>query len=155
MRMKALRITNWLREQVGLPPVIPHPHRGPHFHGHQPGFEGPHHMGMHDGHHQLSPPPAFEIRPLKVEGHLHHRPTAVALPSQFYDFRTSSFMDRLANAIMSLGPWEGRAVAFVIGRSKISLLRAVQFLCHLRLWHWIAHQNVLGVNHPCVPLPFF
>jgi len=32
-------------------------------------------------------------------------------------------MDRLANAIMSLGPWEGRAVAFVIGCGIGSLIR--------------------------------
>lgn len=120
--MKALKITNWLRVQAGLPPVIPHHHGGPHFHGHNPGADGSHRMEMLDVHHQLPPPP-FGLHPEAINGHFHSHP--MMMPPQTHNFQDVSFMDRLANAIMSLGPWEGRAVAFVIGRSKISLLRAV------------------------------
>lgn len=54
-------------------------------------------------------------------GHMHHHnhggamKIAVAQPAAFYD--------RLMGAIMSLGPWEGRAVAFVIGAGIGVLIR--------------------------------
>ncbi|KAI5123081.1 hypothetical protein M0805_000515 [Coniferiporia weirii] len=120
LRMKAIAASNWLREKVGLPPIA-----SPHRHGH-------HGHGMDRQpkllHGETMVPPLSHA-PEQVEGEgtaipdgapRHHRLHHVH--GQWH-WRPSTFAGRLQKALMTLGPWEGRVVAFVIGCGIGSLLR--------------------------------
>lgn len=113
MRMKAITFSNWLREKVGLEPIVPPP-----------------------AHMQPHPPHILPLAPLPTDVHgdaakviltsFHHSgENAVADGHpRFHHFhyhhlhRPSTFSDRLHRALMSLGPWEGRIVAFVFGKQS-------------------------------------
>jgi len=51
--------------------------------------------------------------PNAPHGHIHHRPHH--RPQHHIHHQRLSFFDRLHFSLMNLGPWEGRAVAFVLG----------------------------------------
>ncbi|KAL0069969.1 hypothetical protein AAF712_002866 [Marasmius tenuissimus] len=115
-RQKSLEMSNSLREALGLPPikvdeVIP---KGPMapvawFVSPNEGLgKQPHHGNGHVD------------RP-RFHAHHHHGP-------HFRAHRDGSFMMRLHYALMSLGRWEGRAVAFVLGCGIGVLLRMVWVL---------------------------
>lgn len=95
-RRKMFRLTNWLRKTVGLPP-IEHPHRGPHGH-----------HGPHRGHHA---PPPHHLHMEVPSGDVFH-----AIAGPHHRVQHSTFGGRLQRALLSLGPWEGRFVAFVLGK---------------------------------------
>lgn len=130
MRSKAIHLANWLRQKVGMEPIMPHHH----FHQHHPffkderirmghrpeGIHGMHHEMHHaDGviritHHLESPdhlPPPHHMM-MHHQSHPHHP-----------HFRPHSFVGRLMKSLMVLGPWEGRLVAFVFGCGIGALLR--------------------------------
>ncbi|KAG2001901.1 hypothetical protein CC2G_004885 [Coprinopsis cinerea AmutBmut pab1-1] len=72
-----------------------------------------------------------KLRPVKGygyghPGHLHHKDH----PHRhgFHHRHGQDFYTRIQNAIMSLGPWEGRAVAFVLGCGLGVLLRMIWVL---------------------------
>ena len=131
MRTKAVNFANWLRQKVGMEPIVPfhhHPHH-PFFKddrmmmGHRPeGMPGMHHgEGVIRIHHHIDspdhlppPPPPHMIHPHRHHHHPH--------PHHAH-FRPHSFTGRLEKALLTLGPWEGRLVAFVIGCGIGSLLR--------------------------------
>ncbi|KAK1235557.1 hypothetical protein PQX77_001210 [Marasmius sp. AFHP31] len=118
-RQKSLEMSNSLREALGLPPIkvdefVP---KGPvapvvpvaWFVSPNEGLgKQPHHGNGHVD------------RP-RFHAHHHHGP-------HFHAHRDGSFMMRLHYALMSLGRWEGRAVAFVLGCGIGVLLRMVWVL---------------------------
>ena len=82
----------------------------------------PHHHGRHGhhGHHGL-------------HGH-HHK----------------SFLKRIHRAIKALGPWEGRAVSFVLGKKSEILSFPGLIYCMSRLWYRRSSENVLGYVSSCL-----
>ena len=65
----------------------------------------------------------IEILPVSppYPNHRHHHPH-----HQLYRGESNSFATRLHASLMNLGPWEGRAVAFVLGKSlSLSVVRSV------------------------------
>ena len=65
----------------------------------------------------------IEILPVSppYPNHCHHHPH-----HQLYRGESNSFATRLHASLMNLGPWEGRAVAFVLGKSLcLSVVRSV------------------------------
>ena len=88
-----------------------------------------------------------EVKPVSVsDGSVHTLP--VIHPSgrpNYHQAHTQTFVQRLSRALMMLGPWEGRAVSFVLGKTlhiSLFLISANNFW--YRLWHWCTHQDVLG-----------
>jgi hypothetical protein len=53
------------------------------------------------------PIPMENVSAQPVHRHSHHR---------HHRLQKASFIERLSHALMLLGPWEGRAVAFVLGK---------------------------------------
>jgi hypothetical protein len=100
MRTKSLQWGNKLRVILGLPPID---------NFHMPSFAV---QTLTDGHGTVIYRKEIPINHLPTHRHnmrpLHHR---------------SSFMVRLSRALASLGPWEGRAVSFVLGCGLGVLLR--------------------------------
>lgn len=92
LRFKAIRLSNWLRGSVGLPRIeaLPHIH--------------------HHGPQQSDPSVAAIDRPQPV--------SAVLPPVSVQQRRPTTFAGRLHKALITLGPWEGRAIAFVLGKSS-------------------------------------
>ncbi|KAF5346764.1 hypothetical protein D9756_010438 [Leucocoprinus leucothites] len=128
---KAIQISNAFRHALGLPPIeTAHAHPGDNVHGGMiqilpfigtpPAFvearpftaPPPHAKGF-----QLKIP---ELRPQNRLEHKHHRPCHRI--HQFHQWG-NTFMMRVHSALMALGPWEGRAVAFVLGCGIGVLLR--------------------------------
>lgn len=97
LKHKAVQVTNWIRVTVGLPPFDPSMFRnGTVAHQITTINMVPIQLGQTTSHrgHQHSPNHGFKYR---VKHH------------------SQAFIDRLTIALMMLGPWEGRAVAFVLG----------------------------------------
>jgi len=109
---KSLRLSNWFREAVGLPPVNPHARIEPAAVIRIPTFAP-----------TPRPPGSVHILPIVpdpkyMHGHIHghvHGPHG--------RHGRKSFSHRLQFALLSLGPWEGRIVAFVLGCGIGVLLR--------------------------------
>jgi len=109
LRSKAIAMSNSLREALGLPPIHPEFHVGP--------------AMPHRG--------DFKILPF-IPGQTSAR---VAVPDDFVrmsmhmrmtrpeDQQPPPFVVRLHGAMNHLGPWEGRAVAFVLGCGLGVLIR--------------------------------
>lgn len=94
LKAKALSMSNRLRQALGLPPIVSSPHRP------QP---------QDGGVVNILPfpfPPSDDFVRLHVE-----------MPEE------NPFMYRLHRAVNLLGPWEGRAVAFVLGCGLGVLIR--------------------------------
>jgi len=111
MRDKAIAISNAFRKILGLPLIEAHA---------RPPMDGE--KEVHNGLVRIMPMP-FIGTPVDEQGemqkgpyrHHHHQ----------HKHHKGSFMRRIHHALMSLGPWEGRAVAFVIGCGIGVLLRMV------------------------------
>jgi len=149
MKQKTIEIANKFRETFGLPLIESghHGHHGKHEHG---PFEGkivpvmgaptwitvgsslPNGQGW-DGKTRggepirILPHPAPAFRPHGMEewtegpeDHHHNHPHR--------HHRSDSFIFRMQTALLSLGPWEGRAVAFVLGCGIGVLLRMLYVL---------------------------
>jgi len=79
-------------------------------------FMPPMGAGPFDGNIEILPASA----PYPNHRHHHHH------PHQLYRGESNSFATRLHASLMNLGPWEGRAVAFVLGKSLcLSVVRSV------------------------------
>ncbi|TFK82524.1 hypothetical protein K466DRAFT_590454 [Polyporus arcularius HHB13444] len=133
MKDKALDATNALRQMLGLETIKPdirpimHP---------IPAMPRPHHVEMQGGAATgkaalpVLPFVGTPVRPgFAPEGeegdmgeHPAHRPMWIHRPHHRLH---GSFLRRVHHALMSLGPWEGRAVAFVLGCGIGVLLRMV------------------------------
>ncbi|KAI0744362.1 hypothetical protein C8Q80DRAFT_1186474 [Daedaleopsis nitida] len=137
MRGKALDASNALRKWLGLEPIklepsklhveaAPNMHHAHHMEG-QGGAVIVKTMPMHGANGSPVLPyigtpvrPAFDVEDAQERGHhhaIHH--------GHWRGHYGPSFMRRLHLALMSLGPWEGRAVAFVLGCGIGVLLRMV------------------------------
>lgn len=102
MRRKMIKLSNWLRQKVGLPPIAHHHHGHHRHHGHHEGSKVDH---MSD--------PLVPINNLPVDRNLRpHRPPYMP----HHHAHQNTFGDRLQKALLSLGPWEGRVIAFVLGK---------------------------------------
>jgi hypothetical protein len=93
MKTKTVELSNKLRAALGLPMIAPTPH------------------ALHSAHHthQLGPNRVWHHGP-PHERH-HHKVHRQDMP----------FVERLTHALNNLGKWEGRAVAFVLGKFFVSL----------------------------------
>lgn len=113
MRKQALKLSNWFRSQFGLP-LIEHPHRkGKLQHPHSP--RPLHGTAIKIIHVPMIPANASSVermQSVKVNFIPHH-----------HEWRPATFSGRLHQALMTLGPWEGRAMAFVLGCGIGSLIR--------------------------------
>ncbi|KLO16939.1 hypothetical protein SCHPADRAFT_901102 [Schizopora paradoxa] len=101
----SLKAANWLRQKLGLPTIEPH-YRLTHSHHHDAGV------------HNASTAKYTVFNPTG--------PTSERLHHKWH--RPHSFTARLQKSLMMLGPWEGRAVAFVIGCGIGTLLRMLYVL---------------------------
>lgn len=129
---KTFEITNFFRGAFGWPLKEPpfhhphhphHPHPHPHHGKHHKEHPGKHHNEHHGNHHK---------GPEGEHGGEDHFPTLLPIVTttapnpyshQFHRFEHSNFGVRLHRALMALGPWEGRALAFVLGCGIGVLLR--------------------------------
>ncbi|TDL25942.1 hypothetical protein BD410DRAFT_783942, partial [Rickenella mellea] len=101
MRSKAINIANWMRAQLGLPLIETGKLAGP---------DGAHpRVGVTTITHII---PVVD-GPTAPGGHIRYHKMA----------QHRNFLGRLHHALMILGPWEGRILAFVIGCGIGSLLR--------------------------------
>ncbi|EJD02914.1 uncharacterized protein FOMMEDRAFT_20117 [Fomitiporia mediterranea MF3/22] len=130
-RRKAIKLANWLREKVGLEPIVPHHHM--HFpHGHPM----PHRPEHAPGDAMFIPAP-YRVNSEGAKNHIivedapHVIPYSHHRRPHFHHHRPHSFVGRVQRALMTLGPWEGRITAFVIGCGIGSLLRMFYVLCVL------------------------
>lgn len=117
----SIMISNTLRQALGLPLIEDAPKVHVHHHHKQDGDgEGPvRHKYHHHHHHHEEQGEEDEFKSMeqgegrKHHGHKHH------LHGKGKGFRfhggNDGFLKRIHFALMALGPWEGRAVAFVIG----------------------------------------
>ncbi|KAG9125471.1 hypothetical protein FRC07_007466 [Ceratobasidium sp. 392] len=103
MRAKSLQWGNKLRVILGLPPI--HPFQ-------QPSFAV---ETLVDGNGRVIYRKEIPVNPLPTHHRHHMRPL----------HRRPSFMVRLNHALASLGPWEGRAVSFVLG-CGVLIVRSVR-----------------------------
>ncbi|KIK63090.1 hypothetical protein GYMLUDRAFT_242154 [Collybiopsis luxurians FD-317 M1] len=124
-RQKAVEMSNSLRQALGMPLiqtefVYSHSHdgKGAHvgevhilpFHGTPSELEKLHKPYVGDG-------KMIHVPEVPSHHHKHHKHHSGHFP------RSGSFMKRVHFALMTLGPWEGRAVAFVLGCGLGVLLR--------------------------------
>lgn len=122
---KAVKISNAFRQALGWP-MIEADHK-----------DAPAHDGMVHIMPFIRPPPTFaEVENTNGEGHTrggdrvqimpispHHRHHYGGHHGHFRAYpEDQSFMKRLHYALMALGPWEGRALAFVLG-TYLSIFR--------------------------------
>jgi hypothetical protein len=107
MRAKAIAISNAFRKALGLPLIEAHA---------RPPMDGE--KEVHGGLVRIMPfigTPVDDQGDMKKDPHPHHH----------HKHHKSSFLRRISHALMSLGPWEGRVVAFVIGCGIGVLLRMI------------------------------
>ncbi|KAL1743786.1 hypothetical protein HDZ31DRAFT_40159 [Schizophyllum fasciatum] len=126
---KAIEISNAFRQALGMPLIEmahagAHPYDGPRRH------DGPHHHHG-EGHHAMRPDgPEMRIMAggkgedgeMRMPHHQHHHHRI------HFHHEEVSFLRRVHFALMTLGPWEGRAVAFVLGCGIGVLLRMLWVL---------------------------
>jgi len=110
VRAKAIAISNVFRQALGLPLIEAPP---------RPSTDGD--KEMHGGLIRMPMPfgTAVQGDEMQMKGPHHHQ----------FKHHKSSFMRRIHHALMALGPWEGRAVAFVIGCGIGVLLRMIWVMC--------------------------
>ncbi|EIW63662.1 uncharacterized protein TRAVEDRAFT_26841 [Trametes versicolor FP-101664 SS1] len=146
MRAKALEATNRFRAMFGLDPVaidaipmpmhaIPRPRPHKHMHDEQQGEEDdfvrilplPHNVpGFPMANAPILPFVGTPVRPAFAMEETEMAPGWVGRPAhrfQRFHRHHGSFLRRVHHALMALGPWEGRAVAFVLGCGIGVLLR--------------------------------
>jgi hypothetical protein len=138
-RQKAIEVANSFRKTFGLPLIEPENHTGPTAHGGlikiSPIIGGPTYVNIEKGGptngwwgHTKGGDRVHIVTNGSQGGPPHHHHHAHPRPHRRPDGMIehngdTSFMYRLQLAIMSLGPWEGRAVAFVIGAGIGVLIR--------------------------------
>lgn len=142
-RQKSLEMSNAIRKTFGMPPINVHEIQTGRGRLPLSSFISPDEgLGMqsHPGNKPIegSGPIAWFVVPDRLEKYPHHGNEHMDRPRfhahhhhhgpQFRAHRDESFMMRLHYALMSLGPWEGRAVAFVLGCGIGVLLRMVWVL---------------------------
>lgn len=155
LKAKALRMSNAFRHALGLPPID----MGDHI-----TFKGevPSNVAPVTGEVRILPMPFIgapitpplnpskhskvnDMHILPVGGphhhHHHHHP---------HHKQARTFGRRIHRAIMALSPWEGRAVAFVLGKYFAFITKA-PLICLERLWHWSLAPHVLGYVCPRIP----
>jgi len=103
---QSLRVSNWFRKLVGFPTIEANPHRKAEMDKH-------HHHHHGEWRNATSMPPMQSHRPHAHHHHMHHHT------------HRPSFAHRLQFALHTLGPWEGRIVAFVLGCGIGALMRLV------------------------------
>ncbi|GJJ06520.1 hypothetical protein Clacol_000712 [Clathrus columnatus] len=100
LRHKAMQATNWLRVSFGLPPLDE----------------------LEEKKNFVALPIGMVDGKIPHHGHHHHG-------GKFHiKHKSQSFIDRLTRALIMLGPWEGRAVAFVLGCGLGVLVRMLWVL---------------------------
>lgn len=117
MKAKGLMMANKFRHIFGLPPIEPF-HPRPDFHK-----DIKEHTDIHSSNAPVEqsgevrilpimPTVPFIATPVPASGEdkMHRRPHF-----RHHFHHQDTFLKRVHHALMSLGPWEGRAVAFVIG----------------------------------------
>jgi len=116
MSKTAIDISNRFRKLFGLEPIDPPnliPVESMESNPTPPvGEEGMHIM-------PFPPIPVENVSSQPVHRHSHHR---------HHRLQKASFIERLSHALMLLGPWEGRAVAFVLGCGIGVILRMIYIL---------------------------
>ena len=118
LRQKAVNISNSFRKMFGLPIIEEAPRYGD-IHQIKEAINSFHHKELHGGERVKILPfiPTENVNGMQRghgRPHFHHN-------HQFH--QEQDFLVRIQNSIMSLGPWEGRAVAFVLGCGIGVLLR--------------------------------
>ncbi|KAL4073751.1 hypothetical protein J3A83DRAFT_4058689, partial [Scleroderma citrinum] len=165
-RGKVIQLSNAFRHALGLPlieagehPTIdavigkPHPHPVDGDEAHilpfpplpPSPFEGTPESFMH-GHH--APSQIEDIADQPAEGHPHHKEHYKHKKFRKHGCkkRVKGFMRRIRKAVTALGPWEGRAVSFVLGCGLGVLLRMFWVLSVL------AYRTIRGEREePQVP----
>jgi len=128
-RNKAVALSNKFRITFGLPPIDPsagfvHPRPDHHHHHHLPHVE---HVtvSLTNGEQSSNPQPAPHHGHHGHHGFMHHGHGFHHHTHPRQGWHHSSFLNRLTFALMALGKWEGRAVAFVLGCGLGVLLRMV------------------------------
>ncbi|KXN85846.1 hypothetical protein AN958_10790 [Leucoagaricus sp. SymC.cos] len=122
---KAIQISNAFRHALGLPPILTSTKPGEDVHGGMVhispfiGTPGPTFIKPNEYHINGVQQNTQEDKPYlhpHPHRHFHHH-------AQHIRKWGNTFMMRIHNALMALGPWEGRAVAFVLGCGIGVLLR--------------------------------
>ncbi|KAJ3854396.1 hypothetical protein EV368DRAFT_72904 [Lentinula lateritia] len=148
---RSLLISNTLRQALGLPLIETdsgeeeeeeHVHLKHHHHQEiqtEDGEEGHVHHKHHHHHDKFNPMEEREGEEGSIHRHIHHhrhhfKSRTGRIPSR------CSFIRRLHFSLMTLGPWEGRAVAFVLGCGLGVLLRMFWVLTV------VAYRTVRGGN---------
>ncbi|KAJ3919243.1 hypothetical protein F5877DRAFT_90173 [Lentinula edodes] len=150
---RSLLISNTLRQALGLPLIETesemqgeekeeHVHRKHHHHQEiqteEEGEEGHVHHKHHHHHDKFNPMEEREGEQGPIYRHRHHRHHFKTRTGRFPS--RCSFIRRLHFSLMTLGPWEGRAVAFVLGCGLGVLLRMFWVLTV------VAYRTVRGGN---------
>lgn len=105
---KMIQFSNAVRHAFGLPPIETKVRSGDNVHGgmvHILPFVGTP-LNFIEAEESLEPVKSSHI---KIKSHHHYH------GYRFHHWKGNTFAMRIHNALMSLGPWEGRAVAFVLG----------------------------------------
>jgi len=126
-RQKAAELSNAFRAALGMPLIETHK---PHFDSEKHGEEHHKHHKHHDHHHHEKEPSDDELKMEEGGGRVHiyqQHPKVHGHHSKGHlhgkSGREACFFKRLHFALASLSPWEGRAMAFVIGCGLGVLLR--------------------------------
>jgi len=125
----SITISNTLRQALGLPLIEEAPKSHVHHHHKQDGGdEGPvRHKHHHHHHEEQGEGDEFKSmengQVSKHHGHKHHLHGKGKGKVFRFHGGNDGFLKRIHFALMALGPWEGRAVAFVIGCGLGVLLR--------------------------------
>ena len=156
LKAKALRMSNAFRHALGLPPIDMGDHVT--FKG-----EVPSNVAPMTGEVRILPMPFVgapiaapanpsehsdvgSVRILPVgEPHRHHHHHHHHHHDKHK--QAGTFGRRIHRAIMALSPWEGRAVAFVLGKC-FAFITKTPLICLERLWHWSLAPHVLGYVCP-------
>lgn len=136
-KSKTIQLSNWFRATLGMPLIEagphpphphPHPHKHHHHHHHKEGEEGE--FDVEAPHRFHTPQPQLVGITHALEASEHHRVHFLGHhgKGRMHRFERGGFARRLHHALLALGPWEGRIMAFVLGCGIGVLLRMVWVL---------------------------
>lgn len=118
LREKAFRMSNAFRQALGLPLIEMHPKLNGKVHGGMiqilPFIGTPVHANIMsedktvNAFGEVNNGEGVHFLPVDRPHHHHHH---------YHTKHRKTFLNRIHRALMALGPWEGRAVAFVLGKS--------------------------------------
>ena len=146
LREKAIRLSNAFRHALGMPLIeadleVPRPGQ---IHILHMGY--PSHNDMLHSQEELDE----EGKPRKHHGQKHHEGGEDHERHPHHGHHGhhrkhhKTFLRRIHRAIKALGPWEGRAVSFVLGEKSQIPLFPVFMYCMIRLWYRRSFEDVLG-----------